>query len=322
MTALMKIDSLTVSYATRRNAVTALLDVSLEIAPGEVFGIVGESGCGKSTLSGAIGSLLGPNGNVESGSIEISGVDALQLKGRALRDFRAHEIGYVFQDPMAVMDPTKTVAAQFKRLYQTPDWRRSACDALNHVGLTDHQRVLSSYPHQLSGGMAQRVVIAAALIRKPKLLIADEPTAALDASIRASIMDLLSGWCSEIGAAMLIISHDIPIISRYCQRIGVMYAGRFVEISHANEFLASPKHPYASALMQSEPGHEGETGKLQSLDGAPPLSISRAQECAFAPRCKHAQESCLKGLPTMEAIGTSIAACCRLSDIHGGTTDG
>jgi len=317
----MKIDGLTVSYATRKNDVTALLDVSLEIEPGEVFGIVGESGCGKSTLSGAIGSLLGPNGNVESGSIEISGVNALKLKGRALRDFRAHEIGYVFQDPMAVMDPTKTIAAQFKRLYQTSDWLQKAGDALNHVGLTDHQRVMSSYPHQLSGGMAQRVVIATALIRKPKLLIADEPTAALDASIRASIMDLLSDWCSEIGAGMLIISHDIPIISRYCQRIGVMYAGRFVEVSPAKEFLASPKHPYASALMQSEPGHEGETGKLQSLVGAPPLSISRAQECAFAPRCKHQHANCMTHLPIMEEIGDSSAACCQLRVIHGGTAN-
>lgn len=316
MSDLLTVENLTVSYHTKTHEVTALLDVSLSLAPGEVFGIVGESGCGKSTFSSVLGHLLGPAGHVESGTVEVAGKDVLSLSGKTLRAYRSDDIAYVFQDPMSVLDPTKTLGKQYRRLLGSSDWKQKAIDALNHVGLNDHQRVLSSFPHQLSGGMAQRAVIAMALMRRPKLLIADEPTAALDASIRSGVMDLLTKWCSEIGAAMIIVSHDIPIISRVCDRIGVMYAGRFVEISAAAAFLATPLHPYPIALMASEPGHEGEDGILQSLEGAPPLSISRDRACAFADRCAYRADICTLDFPAPITVGSSTVSCCRIDVIR------
>jgi oligopeptide/dipeptide ABC transporter ATP-binding protein len=314
---LLNVENLTISYRTRDHLVTALRDVSLTLAPGEILGIVGESGCGKSTFSSVIGQLLGPTGVVESGHITFGGKDVLSLSGRELRSYRANDIAYVFQDPMNTLDPTRTIGAQFRRLISSSAWRQKAIEALAHVGLTDWRRVLPSYPHQLSGGMAQLAVIAMALIRKPRLLIADEPTAALDASIRGSVMDLLTAWCAEIGAAMIIISHDIPVISRYCDRIGVMYAGRFVEIATTGDFIAGPRHPYAMALLESEPGHEGEDGVLQSLKGAPPLSISREPSCAFADRCTYRTAICSNGFPPMVTSGSARVACVRIGDIHG-----
>lgn len=189
---LLNVESLTISYRTRDHLVTALLEVSLTLAQGEILGIIGESGCGKSTFSSVIGELLGP-GVVENGHITFGGKDVLSFSGQELRSYRANDIAYVFQDPMNTLDPTKTIGAQFRRLISASAWRQKAIEALAHVGLTDWRRVLPSYP--LSGGMAQRAVIAMALIRKPRLLIADEPTAALDASIRCSVMDLLTAWC-------------------------------------------------------------------------------------------------------------------------------
>lgn len=308
MNELLNVKDLTVSYTTKSQSVTALLNVSLTVNAGEVFGIVGESGCGKSTFSSVLGKLLGPAGQVETGSVSLGGKNILAFEGKTLRDYRSYDIAYIFQDPMSVLDPTKTIGNQFRRLLDPGDWPLKAIDALAHVGLADHGRVLGSYPHQLSGGMAQRAVIAMALMRKPRLLIADEPTAALDASVRRDVMELLMGWCSEIGAAMIIISHDIPVISRYCDRIGVMYAGRFVEIAPANEFIVAPKHPYATALLNSEPGHEGENGILQSLEGAPPLSISRARACAFADRCAHCFDDCVNDIPSLiETKGWDVA---------------
>ena len=314
---LLNVESLTISYRTRDHLVTALLEVSLTLAQGEILGIIGESGCGKSTFSSVIGKLLGPAGVVENGHITFGGKDVLSFSGQELRSYRANDIAYVFQDPMNTLDPTKTIGAQFRRLISASAWRQKAIEALAHVGLTDWRRVLPSYPHQLSGGMAQRAVFAMALIRKPRLLIADEPTAALDASIRCSVMDLLTAWCAEIGSAMIIISHDIPVISNYCDRIGVMYAGRFVEIAPAEDFIVGPRHPYAMALLASEPGQEGEDAVLQSLEGSPPPSISRAPGCAFADRCIYRTAPCSAGFPPLVACGSSKVACIRLGDIHG-----
>lgn len=309
MNDLLKVKDLTVSYVTKLQTVTALLNVSLTVKAGEVFGVVGESGCGKSTFSSVLGRLLGPAGQIETGLVTLGGKDVFALSGKTLRDYRSKDIAYVFQDPMSVLDPTKTIGNQFRRLFGSGDWRNKAIDALAHVGLNDHRRVLASYPHQLSGGMAQRAVIAMALMHKPRLLIADEPTAALDASVRRDVMDLLVAWCSEIGAAMIIISHDIPVISRYCNRIGVMYAGRFVEIGPATDFAIAPRHPYAIALLKSEPGHEGENGVLESLDGAPPLSISRARACAFADRCEHRVNDCVNDIPPLVETKNWEVAC-------------
>lgn len=316
MSNLLHVENLTVSYKTKTQTVTALLDVSLSLKAGEVFGVVGESGCGKSTFSSVLGKLLGPAGQVERGVVELAGQDVLSFSGKALQHYRAADIAYVFQDPMSVLDPTKTIGRQFRRLFGTSDWREKSIDALAHVGLDDHRRVLASYPHQLSGGMAQRAVIAMALMRKPRLLIADEPTAALDASVRRNVMDLLMARCSEIGAAMIIISHDIPVIARYCDRIGVMYAGRFVEIGPAKSFVKAPQHPYAIALLNSEPGHEGEDGTLESLEGAPPLSISRESACAFADRCGYCVEICMSKIPPLVEQQNRQVACFQAGSLQ------
>ncbi|MBE2275329.1 MAG: ABC transporter ATP-binding protein [Rhodobacteraceae bacterium] len=252
MSALVEIDALSVRFGSGAAGLLALADVDLRVEAGQVVGVVGESGSGKSTLANSLGRLLPAAAQIAARQMRVADQDLAALSGAGLRAYRREVLSFIFQDPVSAMDPTKRVAAAM-RLVQ-PDSTAILRQRLEAVGILDPERVLKAYPHELSGGMAQRVCIATALMREPRLLIADEPTAALDASLKREVMDLMFARCAELGTAVLFVSHDLGLVRQYCQRVLVMYAGRVVEERDTAALFSNPRHPYTQALLSADPG--------------------------------------------------------------------
>ena len=314
MTALVAISDLVVDFRTRQGRVRALDGASLTVRDGEKVGLVGESGSGKSTLATALGRLLPPNAEWGSGELMVAGQSVRTLDGPALRQLRSHTLGYVFQDPIGTLDPTMRVANQLAAVMEAGAIGADVASLLADVGLQDHRRIARSYPHELSGGMAQRVSIAMAIAGNPKLIVADEPTASLDASIRGQILDLLVSLCAAHGTALVLLSHDLRAIAHCCDRVAVMYGGRTVEVGATAEVFRAPVHPYTEALLRAAPGQEKLGGRIEPIPGLPPILTGRAEGCAFEPRCRHRIDACALSRPETSDAGARQVICHRAEE--------
>jgi oligopeptide/dipeptide ABC transporter ATP-binding protein len=309
MSALVEASGLVVTYAVAAGSVQALDGVDLSVEAGETLAIVGESGSGKTTLGMALGRLLPSDARRVQGELRVAGVSVFDTDATALRALRRRALGFVFQNPMAALDPTMRIGRQVARaLDGRPDPARIAA-LLGRAGLPEPARVARSYPHELSGGMAQRVSIAMAIARNPALLVADEPTASLDASVRERVMQTLMTLRAETGASLIILSHDLRLVARHCERVAVMYGGRIVELGRREDVFARPAHPYTSALLAAAAGNEGPEGVLLAIPGNPPTLYKRAEQCAFAPRCRFCRERCRSERPERRQIGERDVLC-------------
>ncbi len=313
--ALLEIRNLSVEFKNRHGVLKALDDISFSLEPGEVLGIVGESGAGKSLTSSAVIGLLQPPGYVSGGKILFDGRRIDNLPYAEMNRLRGREIGAIFQDPLTALDPLYTIGEQLVETIRThlelslEAARARAISLLQETGIPAAAERFHSYPHQLSGGMRQRVVIALAVAANPKLIIADEPTTALDVSIQAQIMVLLKQLCSTYGSAVMLVTHDMGVIAEVADRVAVMYAGRIVEIGPVREVIHHPRHPYTIGLMNSIPKISGQAGPLMQIDGAMPRLDSIPKGCAFNPRCVRVHERCLRERPELIEAGASKAAC-------------
>jgi len=312
---LLEVRNLRVEFPTRRGTLVAIDDVSFSIAPGEVLGVVGESGAGKSLTGAAIIGLLEPPGRIAGGEILLSGRRIDDLPPAQMRKVRGREIGAIFQDPLTSLNPLYTVGRQ---LVETIDVhlgigraraRERAIELLRATGIPAAEARIDHYPHQFSGGMRQRVVIALALAAEPKLVVADEPTTALDVSIQAQIISLLKKLCREHGTAVMLVTHDMGVIAETADRVAVMYAGRIAEIGPVAEVIHRPRHPYTVGLMGSIPSVADERERLAQIDGAMPRLDAIPRGCAFHPRCPRAMPICVEQRPELREAGTSMAAC-------------
>jgi oligopeptide/dipeptide ABC transporter ATP-binding protein len=314
---LLSVDDLRVEFWTSRGTVYAVNGVSFDVAAGETLGIVGESGSGKSVTALALLGILARAGRVTGGGAQFGGSDLLKLSDGELRKIRGREIAMIFQDPMTSLNPVLTVGRQIREALEThfdmdekPALRRAA-ELLDQVGIPSARQRLSDYPHQFSGGMRQRAMIAMALACEPKLLIADEPTTALDVTIQAQILDLLREIVSEQNTALVLITHDLGVVAGMCERVHVMYAGTFVETGDARQIFARPRHPYTFGLLQSIPRLDtGRRQKLQPIRGAPRNMLSPPDHCPFAPRCPNRISICVEQLPLLETREPGQKAAC------------
>jgi len=312
---LLEVEHLRVEFPGRRGRLVALDDISFSIDPGEVLGVVGESGAGKSLTGASIIGLLDPPGRVAGGEIRFEGARIDNLPYEEMRKLRGRRIGAIFQDPLTSLDPLYTVGQQLVETIQThlglgaADARRRAVRLLQETGIPAAEERLDQYPHQFSGGMRQRVVIALALAGEPRLIVADEPTTALDVSIQAQIIALLKRLCREHGAAVMLVTHDMGVIAETCDRVAVMYAGRIVEIGPVAAVIHAPAHPYTVGLMGSIPAMDEDRPRLLQIDGAMPRLNAIPTGCAFHPRCPRAFEPCTQARPDLMAAGATRAAC-------------
>ena len=316
---LLDVRHLRVEFATRRGTLVALDDISFDIEPGEILGVVGESGAGKSLTGAAIIGLLDPPGRVAAGEIRFDGRRIDNLPYEEMRKVRGRSIGAIFQDPLTSLDPLYTIGQQLVETIQTHlpmnavEARRRAVRLLHETGIPAAEERLEQYPHQFSGGMRQRVVIALALAGEPKLIVADEPTTALDVSIQAQIISLLKRLCKEHGAAVMLVTHDMGVIAETCDRVAVMYAGRIVEIGPVGAVIHSPAHPYTAGLMGSIPAMDEDRARLLQIDGAMPRLTAIPDGCAFNPRCPRVFDRCLTERPDLLPAGATEAACWLLA---------
>jgi peptide/nickel transport system ATP-binding protein len=309
MSARVEIRDLAVSYRSNGRAIQALDGVSLAIDPGETIGIVGESGSGKSTLGMAIGRLLAPNASIGSGDIFVEGRSVTGSSASELQTLRRDRLGFVFQNPMSALDPTMRVGRQIALALDVKAGDAAIPALLRKAGLDDPGVVAASFPHELSGGMAQRVGIALAIGRNPAILLADEPTASLDASIQGVILDLLMALAGDTGASVVIMSHDLRMVARRCARILVMYGGRVAESGASREVFGAPRHPYTAALVRAAAGNEGSGGRLEPIPGVPPVLGGPSVDCAFAPRCAYARPVCRAERPADVTVEGRVVAC-------------
>jgi len=313
--ALLEVRDLTVEFPTRRGVLRALDQVSFSIESGEVLGVVGESGAGKSLTGAAIIGLLEPPGRIAGGQVLLEGKRIDDLPPEAMRRLRGRRIGAVFQDPLTTLNPLYTVGRQLIETMQThldlsdAEARRRAIGWLDQVGISAAPRRIDSYPHEFSGGMRQRVVIALALCAEPRLVIADEPTTALDVSIQAQVIALLKGLVREHHTAVMLITHDMGVIAETADRVAVMYAGRIAEIGPVREVVRHPAHPYTAGLMGSIPSLTHRAERLAQIDGAMPRLVAIPPGCAFNPRCAHAFDRCRVERPDLMDAGATRAAC-------------
>jgi peptide/nickel transport system ATP-binding protein len=312
---LLKVENLRVEVPTRRGTLVAVDDVSFEIAPGQVLGVVGESGAGKSLTGAAIIGLLEPPLRIAGGQIVLGGqrIDALPYE--TMRRIRGKEIGAIFQDPLTSLNPLITIGRQLVETIRTHldlgagKARARALSLLDEVGIAAAGERIDHYPHQFSGGMRQRVVIALALAANPRLIIADEPTTALDVSIQAQIIALLKRLCRDHGTAVMLVTHDMGVIAETAHRVAVMYAGRIVEIGPVREIVDRPTHPYTAGLMAAIPRISGRRGRLQQIEGIMPRLGEMPPGCAFNPRCTMALDHCRYERPDLTPAGGSLSAC-------------
>jgi peptide/nickel transport system ATP-binding protein len=312
---LLEIDDLHVCFDTRRGTVHALRGVSLELSPGETLGIVGESGSGKSVTAQAIMGLIDVPGRIRRGEVRWQGRTLVGASvARNARDIWGKDITMVFQNPMTSLNPLMTIGSQIGEVLELhlgldrPDARKRAADLLTAVGISGARRRLDQYPHELSGGMRQRVMIAMGIACEPKLLIADEPTTALDVTIQAQILELLAELQQEMGLAIVLITHDLGIVAGLCHRVAVMYAGQIVESGMVDDIFETPAHPYTQGLIRSTPGIDAQEERLTSIDGAPPGLIDPPTGCAFLPRCPLGDDGC-RAPQALQPFGTGLVAC-------------
>jgi peptide/nickel transport system ATP-binding protein len=312
---LLEVKNLRVEFPTRRGTLLALDDVSFDIAPGEVLGVVGESGAGKSLTGAAIIGLLEPPGRIAGGEIRLAGERIDHLPYERMRAIRGKRIGAIFQDPLTSLNPLYTIGRQLTETILThlpvsaEEARRRAVKLLQETGIPAAAERLDQYPHQFSGGMRQRVVIALALAAEPELIVADEPTTALDVSIQAQIISLLKRLCKDHGAAVMLVTHDMGVIAETCDRVAVMYAGRIAEIGPVHEVIHRPAHPYTAGLMGSIPAMDDTRERLLQIDGAMPRLNAIPAGCAFNPRCTRVVERCRRERPELIDAGATRAAC-------------
>jgi peptide/nickel transport system ATP-binding protein len=319
--ALLEVRDLSVDFHTPRGRIHALREVDLAVPRGEVVGLVGESGCGKTTLISAVMRLLAENAEIRGGQILFDGQDVLRLSPGELRRLRGERIAMVFQDPMTALNPvlpiaTQAIDVQYRARASKAEKRRRAIAMLRRVGIPDPERRIDRYPHEFSGGMRQRICIALALIAGPDLLIADEPTTALDVTLEAQIIHLLRELKDEVRGSILFVSHHLGLVAELCDRVSVMYAGEVVETGTVHDVFHRPRHPYTQALLLCDPARiEAATRDLPTIEGDVPSLIELPEGCVFRPRCPHAFERCLAPPPLYRAA-PGHAARCHLLD-HG-----
>ncbi|QJW85489.1 ABC transporter ATP-binding protein [Ramlibacter terrae] len=312
---LLQVQNLVVEFPTRRGTLRALDDISFEIAPGEILGVVGESGAGKSLTGASIIGLLEPPGRIASGRIVLEGERIDNLPFERMRHIRGRKIGAIFQDPLTSLNPLYTIGRQLVETIQAhlpvtnEEARRRAIGLLEDTGIPAAGQRIDHYPHQFSGGMRQRVVIALALAAEPKLIVADEPTTALDVSIQAQIIQLLKRVCKDRGAAVMLITHDMGVIAETCDRVAVMYAGRIAEIGPVHEVINTPAHPYTPGLMAAIPDITIDRERLNQIEGAMPRLNAIPTGCAYNPRCPRAFDRCTRERPDLLHAGATRAAC-------------
>lgn len=315
MTSVLTVDSLTVAIDGRKGTSIAVADVSLEIGRGEILGVVGESGAGKSMTGTAILGLLEHPLRLASGRIFLDGRRIDDLPEAEMRRLRGRAIGAVFQDPLTSLNPVMTIGRQLTQTIRThmemseADARARALGLLQEVGIPAARERLDAYPHQLSGGMRQRVVLALAFACDPRLVIADEPTTALDVSVQAQVIELIKRLCREHGTAVMLVTHDMGVIAQTADRIAVMYAGRQVETGPARTVLKSPRHPYTRGLVAAIPSMRRRRDWLAQIDGAMPRPGALPAGCAFHPRCPDRMETCTSSRPELAAAGPHRTAC-------------
>ena len=325
MDALLDVRNLQTQFTTSGGVVRAVDGVSWDVRAGETVALVGESGCGKSVSALSVMRLVSaPAGRIVGGEIHFKGRDLLTLSEEEMRKTRGREIGMIFQEPMTSLNPVLTIGRQLTEpmeihLGMTPAQARArAGEILGLVGIADAERRLRQHPHQFSGGMRQRIMIAMALSCNPALILADEPTTALDVTIQAQILELLRSLSRKLGAAMLIITHNLGVVARYADRVNVMYAGRIVERGTARELYANPRHPYTLGLLRSVPRlDEPRRAKLDPIPGQPPDLTRLPPGCSFAPRCSFVVDHCRVERPELELVGPDhTAACWEWKKLH------
>jgi peptide/nickel transport system ATP-binding protein len=316
-TPLLEVEGLGVAFTRKGEPDSVAVDgVSFDVQPGEVVGLVGESGCGKSVTSLAIMRLLPERGVRVSGSARMEGTDLLTLSDSAMREKRGRDLSMVFQDPLSSLNPVIEIGLQVTEVLKrhrgmkSDAARREAAELLERVGIPDPRRRLDSYPHQMSGGMRQRVMIAIALACRPRLLIADEPTTALDVTIQAQILELLKELVADSGTALVMITHDLGVVAGLCDRVNVLYGGRIVERAERHRLFATPRHPYTYGLLGSIPRLDAPPGEdLNAIRGSVNDNLPWASACAFAPRCPRALEKCTEITPAPELVGSRFLRC-------------
>ncbi|WP_378956215.1 ABC transporter ATP-binding protein [Pelosinus sp. sgz500959] len=316
---LLDVQKLSVSFATYAGPIKAIEQISFQVFPGEIIGIVGESGCGKSVTAHSIMQLIPtPPGKYQTGKILFEGVDLLQKSESEMAKIRGNEIGMIFQDPMTSLNPVLTIGMQIAeslQLHQQISKKEAytqAAEMLRLVGIPSPKERIKEYPHQFSGGMRQRAMIAMALSCHPKLLIADEPTTALDVTIQAQILNLMKDLQSKLNTAIILISHDLGVIATLCSRVIVMYAGKIAEVGTAEEIFHEPQHPYTWGLLQSVPRMDVEQQELIGIEGQPPDLLHPAIGCPFHPRCSYAMTICTKQYPETTEVSPGHSVKCWL----------
>ncbi|MBL0385225.1 ABC transporter ATP-binding protein [Tumebacillus sp. ITR2] len=323
--ALLQVSDLEIAFKTERGDVTAVAGVSFFLEKGETLGIVGESGCGKSVTSLSIMRLLpNPPGRISGGRIELGGRNLVELSEREMREVRGNLVSMIFQEPMTSLNPVFTIGKQIDeaiRLHKKVSKREArvlTVEILKKVGIPRPEQIAKEYPHQLSGGMRQRVMIAMALVCEPQLLIADEPTTALDVTIQAQILHLMDSLKRETGTSILLITHDLGVVAEMCDRVLVMYAGQVVEEATVESLFAEPKHPYTVGLLNSIPHADRKSERLPSIAGNVPSLAEMPVGCRFAPRCPVALEKCHSQNPELLTVSESHACRCWLAQEEGG----
>ena len=320
----LRVEHLRVQIPTRRGSVTALDDVTFTIDAGQILGMVGESGAGKSMTGSAVIGLIPSHGTITQGAVYLTGRRIDTLKPRERHALRGSQIGMIFQDPLTSLDPLMTVGDQITETVLTHrpnlterEARSEALRLMQETGIPAAAERFNHWPHQFSGGQRQRIVIALALAGNPKLLIADEPTTALDVSIQAQIIDLIKSLAKKRGVAVLLITHDMGVIAQTADRVAVMYAGQIVEIGRVKDVLLRPQHPYTLGLMGSIPDIHSQSRWLEQIDGAMPSLKAIPTGCAFHPRCRAAEGKCITVRPPLMPMGTCLARCWKASATGG-----
>ena len=315
---ILEVEDLGIVYRGGRHVSIAARDVTFSVKRGEIFGLVGETGSGKSTILRSIIGLLHKNARVERGTIRIAGREVTDASRDALADLRRRHVAMVFQDPLRALNPVMTIGAQLAEVLRVAGGhdrgaiRRLIVETLERVGIADPLIRMRAYPHELSGGLRQRVSIAAAIIRSPELILADEPTTALDVTIQDQILTLLRNLCRDMGMSVVLVTHDIGIVAETCDRVGVMYAGRLVETGDVATVLTAPSHPYTAALLASIPRIGERRDRLRVIPGRPPDLSVAIEGCPFVPRCEHALAACETTRPVLSIhSGTQATACWR-----------
>ena len=326
MSKLLEIDKLHIQFSTAVGTVRAVDGISYDVDEGETVAIVGESGCGKSVSALSIlGLIEDPPGRITDGRIRFNGTDLLALGDAEIRGVRGREIAMVFQEPMTSLNPVLSIGLQLTETLthhlslDAGAARARAVELLGLVGISDPERRLAQYPHHFSGGMRQRVMIAMALSCEPKLIIADEPTTALDVTIQAQILELMKDLTRRLGVALIIITHNLGVVARYADRVNVMYAGKIIESGSARQVYHRPSHPYTLALLRSVPRMDRpRKDKLDPIQGQPPDLTNLETGCAFRPRCRFAVERCAQEIPPLQPVGEGqVSACWRAGDLSG-----